>query len=76
MYRIIKHPQTNEDWYIKRIFDGMNIPIDENNQDYQEYLEVLAIGFVPRVEVDKGEVPPFNTDRSLDWSAAALNKNS
>ena len=44
MYKLITHPFTDEQSVIK---DGLGIPFDPANTDYQEYLEWLAEGNEP-----------------------------
>lgn len=41
---------------IKRLSDGANIPINEGNRDYQEYLKWLNDGNVPEPEFTEEEV--------------------
>ena len=41
------HPVTNEELGIIRLLDNAEIPFDEANKDYQEYLEWLAEGNTP-----------------------------
>ena len=47
MYKLIKHPFTNEVNSIKRLSDGACIPFDPQNVDYQAYLKFLADGGQP-----------------------------
>ena len=48
MYKLIStHPITNEELGIIRLSDNAEIPINEANTDYQEYLEWLAKGNEP-----------------------------
>ena len=48
MYKLIPtHPITNEELGIIRLSDNAEIPINEANTDYQEYLEWLAKGNEP-----------------------------
>jgi hypothetical protein len=45
MYRLAKTPLGVD--YILRLEDNANIPMDEDNRDYQEYLEWVAQGNTP-----------------------------
>lgn len=48
MYKLIPtHLITNEELGIIRLSDNAEIPINEANTDYQEYLEWLAEGNEP-----------------------------
>jgi hypothetical protein len=48
MYKkLINYMTGNESMFILRKSDGANIPKDEANRDYQEYLEWVADGGVP-----------------------------
>jgi len=49
MYKLQpNHPITNQEANsIIRLSDNANIPFDEGNRDYQEYLEWLAEGNTP-----------------------------
>lgn len=44
-YQLIVHPRTQETSLIRS--DGVGIPSDPSNSDYQEYLEWLAEGNTP-----------------------------
>lgn len=46
MYKLFKSDITNFEAII-RVFDGAFIPLDENNTDYQKYLEWVAQGNTP-----------------------------
>jgi len=41
------HLVTNEELGVIRLLDNAEIPFDEGNKDYQEYLEWLAEGNTP-----------------------------
>ncbi len=47
MYKIIINSITNETSVILRLEDHAFIPINNDNTDYQEYLQFLADGGVP-----------------------------
>jgi len=47
MYKLIKHPITEEVTVIFRLSDNANIPVDVANTDYQTYLAWLAEGNEP-----------------------------
>ena len=47
MYELITDDFTGDVCSIRRIADGACIPMDEANNDYQEYLEWLAEGNEP-----------------------------
>jgi len=47
MYKLINNPMTNELCVIQRLSDGAQIPFDESNVDYQQYLAWLAKGNTP-----------------------------
>ena len=48
MYKLKKDQQTNElTNEVFKITDGINIPFDPANTDYQEYLKWLAEGNTP-----------------------------
>jgi hypothetical protein len=44
MYKIIYYPQTTDILNIFRLSDNAQIPINESNTDYKEYLEWVAKG--------------------------------
>lgn len=46
-YKLQKDLLTNNITGIKRLSDNACIPLDEDNTDYQEYLEWVADGGVP-----------------------------
>ena len=45
MYKLITIPSGSQ--VIVRLSDNANIPMDESNTDYQEYLKFLAEGGTP-----------------------------
>ena len=47
MYKLIQDLISNEVNIVKRLSDGACIPMNEDNRDYQEYLEWLAEGNEP-----------------------------
>lgn len=48
MYRKVKNPMTGlDDKFLQRVEDGLYIPCDENNTDYQKYLAWCAEGNEP-----------------------------
>jgi hypothetical protein len=47
MYKLIKHPITNEISMIQRLSDTAFIPMVEDNKDYQAYLKWLEEGNEP-----------------------------
>jgi hypothetical protein len=47
MYKLIKHPITNQISMIQRLSDTTFIPIIEDNKDYQAYLKWVAEGNTP-----------------------------
>lgn len=47
MYKEIKNPMTNEICVIQRLSDGAQIPLNQNNIDYQEYIAWIAQGNTP-----------------------------
>ena len=48
MYKLINNPMTNELCVIQRLSDGAQIPFDEFNADYQQYLAWLSEGNTPQ----------------------------
>ena len=46
-YKLIKDSLTNEVRSVKRTTDNVFIPFDDNNTDYQEYLDWVAEGNTP-----------------------------
>jgi hypothetical protein len=47
MYKLIKHPITNEVSMIQRLSDNVFIPLVEDNKDYQAYLKWVEAGNTP-----------------------------
>jgi hypothetical protein len=47
MYKLIKDLLSGKENCVLRLQDGAHIPFDENNTDYQEYLEWVAEGNTP-----------------------------
>ena len=47
MYKLIKHPVTNETQAVFRIADNATIPFAPDNIDYQAYLKWIAEGNEP-----------------------------
>lgn len=48
MYQLLpNHPIFGQAKSIRRIADGANIPMDEQNSDYQQYLAWLEAGNTP-----------------------------
>jgi len=47
MYKLINISEERSLQSVKRLSDGANIPFDEANTDYQEYLKWLAEGNTP-----------------------------
>jgi hypothetical protein len=47
MYKLIKHPITNETQAVFRIADNATIPFAPGNTDYKEYLKWVAEGNTP-----------------------------
>lgn len=47
MYKLKNDPLRNQTCTIIRLSDNANIPVDEQNRDYQEYLRWLAEGNTP-----------------------------
>jgi hypothetical protein len=47
MYKLIKHPITNETQAVFRLADNATIPFDQGNTDYQKYLKWVAEGNTP-----------------------------
>jgi hypothetical protein len=47
MYKLLKHPLSNEITKVIRLADNAFIPLDPANTDYQVYLEWLAEGNTP-----------------------------
>jgi len=44
-YQLVVHPRTQETSVVRN--DGVGIPFDPDNTDYQEYLEWVAEGNTP-----------------------------
>jgi hypothetical protein len=47
MYKLIKNIMTSEVNIVQRLSDGMSIPFDPANTDYQAYLKWISEGGVP-----------------------------
>ena len=48
MYQLLpNHPIYGQAKSIRRLADGANIPMDEQNSDYQAYLAWLELGNTP-----------------------------
>jgi len=47
VYKLFVDPMSQQHRYIIKIAEGLFIPIDTGNRDYQEYLEWLAAGNQP-----------------------------
>jgi hypothetical protein len=47
MYKLLLEPLTGRQNMVLRLSDNANIPMSENNRDYQEYLEWVAAGNTP-----------------------------
>ena len=47
MYKLLKHPLSNEITKVIRLSDNAFIPFDPANTDYQEYLKGLDEGNTP-----------------------------
>ena len=47
MYKLIKNIMTSEVNIVQRLSDGMSIPFDPANTDYQAYLKWVSEGGVP-----------------------------
>ena len=55
MYQLLpNHPIFGQAKSIRRLADGANIPMDEQNSDYQQYLKFLEEGGQP-LPADEGE---------------------
>ena len=52
MYKLTK-PTLSGQEFVLRMEDGANIPFDENNTDYQQYLKWVAEGNEP-LPADEG----------------------
>lgn len=60
MYKLINSPLSNEVSTILRLSDMANIPLDENNADYQIYLKWLdgyEFNGIEYVKVSEGNTP-------------------
>ena len=47
MYKLLKNPITNETTIVLRLADNLNIPMVNDNTDYQAYLKFIADGGQP-----------------------------
>ena len=47
VYKLFVDPMSQQHRYVIKIAEGLFIPIDTGNRDYQEYLEWLAEGNEP-----------------------------
>jgi hypothetical protein len=47
MYKLLKHPISNQSNIVLRIEDNVCIPLDPANTDYQAYLKWLEEGNTP-----------------------------
>jgi hypothetical protein len=47
MYKLIKNIMTSEVNIVQRLSDGMSIPFDPANMDYQAYLKWVSEGNTP-----------------------------
>ena len=47
MYKLIKNIMTSEVNIVQRLSDGMSIPFDPANTDYQAYLKWVSEGNTP-----------------------------
>ena len=48
MYKIYKDSISNKDVSVTRLTDGVSIPLDSANIQYQEYLKWVAEGNTPQ----------------------------
>ena len=59
---------------IKRTLDGVYIPLDSDNRDYQEYLELVKVGKIEALDLSDKEPEPIPVDAKVSEALSIAQK--